>query len=176
MPPREYLKGRIATGARAGRRVRTIGGGLDLEDGTTPDGPRCATASGVSVHANVSIAARNRRRLELLCRYVARPALATERLSLLPDGRVMYELKHRSRDGTTHVVFEPLELLEKLASLVPPPRFNLVITGCLPLRPAGDRMWYLPTPPSKRRCDPAARVAGARNPSPLALGTTRGLN
>jgi len=29
-------------------------------------------------------------------------------------------------DGTTHVGFEPLELLEKLAALVPPPRVNVV--------------------------------------------------
>jgi hypothetical protein len=32
----------------------------------------------------------------------------------------------RWRDGTTHVVFEPDELVEKLAALVPPPRFHLV--------------------------------------------------
>src|SRR5260221_12735930 len=31
---------------------------------------------------------------------LARPAVATERLSLLPVGRVMYELNHRWRDGT----------------------------------------------------------------------------
>jgi ribosomal protein S27E len=120
------VTGRIATGARAGRRVRTIGGGAGFEEAATPDGPRCACTSGFSVHANVCVHARDRRRLELLCRYAARPAVATERLSLLPDGRVMYELKHTWRDGTTHVVFEPLELLEKLAALVPPPRFNLV--------------------------------------------------
>jgi len=60
------------------------------------------------------------------CRYVARPAVATERLSILPDGRVSYRLRHKWRDGTTHVLFEPLELVEKLAALVPPPRFNLV--------------------------------------------------
>jgi hypothetical protein len=77
-------------------------------------------------HANVCVPARDRRRLERLCRYVARPPIATERLSQLPDGRLLYALKHRWRDGTTHVVFEPLELLEKLAALVPPPRFNLV--------------------------------------------------
>jgi len=52
--------------------------------------------------------------------------LATERLSRLEDGRLLYELRHRWRDGTTHVGFEPLELMEKLAALVPPPRFNLV--------------------------------------------------
>ncbi len=41
-------------------------------------------------------------------------------------GRLPYRLKHRWRDGTTHVVFEPQELVEKLAALVPPPRFHLV--------------------------------------------------
>jgi hypothetical protein len=40
--------------------------------------------------------------------------IATERLSLLPDGRLLYRLKRRWRDGTSHVIFEPLELVEKL--------------------------------------------------------------
>ena len=47
-------------------------------------------------------------------------------MSILTDGRVSYCLRHKWRDGTTHVLFEPLELMEKLAALVPPPRFNLV--------------------------------------------------
>lgn len=53
-------------------------------------------------------------RLERLCRYVARPPVATERLSRMEDGR--HRLEHRWRDGTTHVVFEPQELVEKLAA------------------------------------------------------------
>src|SRR6266536_2604825 len=61
-----------------------------------------------------------------LCRYAGRPPVAIERLSLLPDGRLLYRLKRRWRNGTTHVIFEPLELIEKLAALVPAPRFNLV--------------------------------------------------
>jgi len=52
--------------------------------------------------------------------------VATERLSLLPDGRVTYGLRHPWRDGTTHVVFEPLDLVARLAALVPPPRVHLV--------------------------------------------------
>jgi len=72
------------------------------------------------------IPARNRLRLERLCRYAARPPVATHRLSLLPDGRLLYRLRHRWRDGTTHVIFEPLDLLSMLAALVPPPRFNVV--------------------------------------------------
>ena len=39
---------------------------------------------------------------------------------------LLYRLKRRWRNGTTHVIFEPLELVEKLAALVPRPRFNLV--------------------------------------------------
>jgi len=38
----------------------------------------------------------------------------------------LYRLKRRWRDGTSHVIFAPLELVEKLAALVPPHRFNLV--------------------------------------------------
>ena len=72
------------------------------------------------------VPAHDRRRLERLCRYVARPPLASERLSRgLDDGRLLYRLKRRWRDGTTAIVFEPLELIEpRLTALVPPPRFH----------------------------------------------------
>lgn len=61
------------------------------------------------------------RKLERLCRYACRPPVATERVSLLEDGRLLYRLKRRWRDGTSHVIYEPLEMVEKLAALVPPP-------------------------------------------------------
>ena len=120
------VEGRIATGTRAGQRVLRFGDRIEVEHLPTSPGQRCATVGGVSVHANVAVPARDRLRLERLCRYAGRPALATERLSRLADGRLVYVLKHRWRDGTTHVGFEPLELLEKLAALVPPPRSHLV--------------------------------------------------
>jgi len=120
------VAGRIASGRRAGRRVLRVGDCIDPEELPEPAGERCASASGVSLHANVAVPARDRQRLERLCRYVARPPVASERLSHLEDGRLLYRLKHRWRDGTTHVVFEPQELIEKLAALVPPPRFHLV--------------------------------------------------
>jgi hypothetical protein len=46
--------------------------------------------------------------LERLLRYAARPPLAAERLEPLPDGRLSYRLKTPWKDGTTHVIFEPL--------------------------------------------------------------------
>lgn len=36
-----------------------------------------------------------------------------------------YSLKTPYRDGTTHVLFEPLDFLARLAALVPPPRVHL---------------------------------------------------
>jgi hypothetical protein len=80
----------------------------------------------VSLHAGVAVPAHDRRRLERLCRYVARPPIATERLSRLPDGRLLYALKRRWRDGTTHMLFESLELIERIVALIPPPRAHLV--------------------------------------------------
>ena len=120
------ISGRVLAGPRAGARVAKVGDAIEVEDLPAPTGRSCAAISGLSVHAGVCIAARNRMRFERLCRYAGRPPLAAERLSALPDGRLLYRLKRRWRDGTTHVVFEPLDLVAKLAALVPPPRFNVV--------------------------------------------------
>ena len=113
-------------------------------------GERCASVGGVSVHANVAVPARDRRRLERLCRYGARPPVATERLSRLEDGRLLYRLKHRWRDGATHVVFTPQGLVEKLAALVPPKHFHIVrYHGVLgPCASERDRIVPAPTDPS----------------------------
>lgn len=59
--------------------------------------------------------------LEHLCRYVTRPPIATQRLALAPEGRVVYGLKRHWRDGTSAVSFDPLTFIERLAALVPPP-------------------------------------------------------
>ena len=41
------------------------------------------------------------------------------------NGRVRYELKTPWRNGTTHVIFEPLDFISRLVALVPRPRVNL---------------------------------------------------
>jgi len=55
----------------------------------------------------------------IIGRYIARPPIATGRLSLTSPGQVRYTLKTPYRDGTTHVVFEPLDCMARLAALVP---------------------------------------------------------
>ena len=83
------VAGRVATGPRAGRRVLRLGDRVDAEDLPLVEGERCTTVGGVSLHANVEAPARDRRRLERLCRYVARSPVATERLSRMEDGRLL---------------------------------------------------------------------------------------
>lgn len=78
---------------------------------------------GYSVHAGVRVAARDRGRLERLCRYAARGPIAAERLSLNSDGNILYRLRRAWRDGTSHLIFTPRQLIERLVALVPPPRF-----------------------------------------------------
>jgi hypothetical protein len=80
---------------------------------------------GFSLHAGVAAQAHESRKLERLCRYITRPAIAERRLSISPQGRVRYELKTPWRNGTTHVEFEPIDFIAKLAALVPPPRAHL---------------------------------------------------
>jgi hypothetical protein len=80
----------------------------------------------MSLHADVAVPAHDRRRLERLCRYVARPPLASERLEERPDGRLTLRLKTRWRDGTTHILMERSELIERLVPLIPPPRAHQV--------------------------------------------------
>jgi len=70
------------------------------------------------------VPAGERERLEHLCRYVARPAIATTRLALAADGRVVYGLRRHWRDGTSAVSFDPLTFIERLAALVPRPRVH----------------------------------------------------
>ena len=119
------VTGRIATGEHAGRQVQTGGDRVDPEVMEVTAAERCARLSGFSLHANVALPARDRERLERLCRYVARPPLASERLTLRPDERLVYEFKRPWRDGTAWAVYEPLEFIEKLAALVPTPRAHL---------------------------------------------------
>jgi len=76
----------------------------------------------------VVVRGEDRERREQLCRYLLRPAVAQDRLRLTEDGRrIVLELKRPWQDGTSHLVFEPLDLLARLAALTPRPRINLII-------------------------------------------------
>lgn len=86
---------------------------------------RVAKQAGFSLHAGVMAEPHQRDVLERLCRYISRPAVSEKRLALTSNGKVRYELKTPYRDGTTHVFFDPLDFIARLAALVPKPRVNL---------------------------------------------------
>lgn len=145
-------------------RGQTPGGGHPARRGDRIDpdvlsqgGARhCAAAMGFTLHAAVAVPARDRRRLERLCRYAARPPVATERLERLPDGRLLYRLRHRWRDGTTRLVFEPQQLLARLVPLIPAPgahqvRYHGVLAPC-----AGWRGLVVPSEPPSIQTAPHA--------------------
>ena len=117
------VRGLTATGARAGQRLRRV-----LKDPATGvrTAPLCFASRGFSLHAATRIAGPDRRGLERLCRYVARPALAGGRLLILDADPLSFALKTPWSDGTRHLLLSPMELLEKRAALVPPPRFHLL--------------------------------------------------
>jgi hypothetical protein len=122
--PMEQLLGssityRIAVGPQQGRKVFTLQT-LPACDESFDDG--AGKVAGFSLHAGVAARADERKKLERLCRYISRPAVSEKRLSLTPNGNVRYQLKTPYRDGTTHVIFEPLDFIARLAALVPKPR------------------------------------------------------
>jgi len=49
-----------------------------------------------------------------------RPPFSKKRLSLTKDGKVKLKLRKNYYTGETHVLFEPVEFLRRLAALVPP--------------------------------------------------------
>ena len=100
-------------GPQRGRKVFTL---QTLPD-CRPDNPLVDTlgkVAGFSLHAGVATRAHDRDQLERLCRYITRPAVSTKRLSLTRHGKVRYELKTPYSDGTTHIIFEPLDFMYRM--------------------------------------------------------------
>jgi hypothetical protein len=113
---------RVAVGPRAGQKVFSLqtvpARADDLRKGV-------AQYAGFSLHAGIGVEAAQRAKLERLARYVSRSPVSVERLDLTAQGQVRYRLKTPYRDGTTHIVLEPLDFIARLAALVPAPRVHL---------------------------------------------------
>ena len=152
------VQGRVALGARAGARVRRRGVPLDADPEPRGLGPCHARHNGFDLHAGLCVPADQPDRLERVCRYALRPPVTNDRLELTGDGHVRLELKRPWANGTTHLLFEPVELLERLAALTPRPRINLILYYGV-LAPRGGPAWSSSGPPSV-----AVRVRAPRMP------------
>ena len=156
------VAGRTALGSRAGRKPRCLRG---------PPGrpyvmpPRCASSGFFNLHAGVRAAARDRLGRERLFRYVARPPLASERLVRIDDHRVVVTFKRAWSDGTTGVILTGIELLERLAALVPRPRAHLLVYGGVFAPGSSWRREVVPDPPDNERRP--LRKNGCDHPKPV---------
>ena len=156
---------RIAVGPIAGRKTLRLQVPGALSTATQVTKRLTATRDGFSLNAAVACRAGERRKLERLCRYVARPPLALERLSRDGDGLVVHELKRPFRDGTTEFLFEPLDFLARLAALVPRPRSHLIRYHGVLAANARHRRLVVPAPgPTPAACDDEDTPAPMRAP------------
>jgi len=110
-------------GDEPGQRTRKAFGPVRVQELSTGS---VAEVGGVNVHTGPAIDGRDRRRLEQLCRYMARPPLCQDRLAKNADGKLTYSLKKAWKDGTKGILLDPLDLLARLCAIIPPPRFHLI--------------------------------------------------
>jgi hypothetical protein len=120
-----------------------------------------AEMGGFNLHAGVRVEADDRDALERLCRYMARPAVATGRVSVLPDGNVAYRVKSPRSGAATHRVMTPMEFMARLAALVPPPRTPLVRYHGVLAPNSPWRVAVVPLPPVAEKCGEGAGKTAA---------------
>jgi len=114
-------RGADLSGDRAGQRTLR----LFQQDEVKKTEP-AAVVAGVNVHAGVAFDGKDKPRLERLCRYLARPPIAQDRLALRDDGAVQYTMKKAWKDGTRAIVLQPLDLIARVCAMIPSPRFNMI--------------------------------------------------
>lgn len=115
---------RIAVGPQKGKKIFSLQT-LPPTFKETESAVLVGKVAGFSLHAGISVKAGQRDKLERLCRYISRPPVSVHRLSLTKQGKIRYELKTPYSNGTTHMIFEPLDFISKLAALVPMAGANL---------------------------------------------------
>jgi hypothetical protein len=97
------------------------------------------------------------------------PRVANERLKRNGAGDVVLQLKSAWRDGTTHIKMSPLELMQRLAALVPRPRLHLIRFHGVLAPHAGLRAAIVPGPPQK----PGDDAAHHAHEAPARMGWAR---
>ncbi len=123
---------------------------------------------GFSVDGSVRIAAADRAGRERLLRYCARPPFALDRLRELDREHLIYDPPKPGPGGTGPQRLSPLELLDRLAALVPPPRIHRhryfgVLAPNSPLRTAVTALASTAiTPPPAPTPQPSAEAAHRR--------------
>jgi hypothetical protein len=131
------------------------------------DKPLCVSLDGFTLHAATRAGALDQAGREALLRYVLRPEVAHERLERRPDGLVRITLRKAYADGTVAVDMDPLSLLCRLATSVPPPRFHTVRYAGVLASASPWRSRIAPQPPAE------AAAASVESETPKRAGGYR---
>jgi hypothetical protein len=124
---------------------------------------------GFSVDASVRIEAADRAGCERLLRYCARPPFALDRLRELGSERLLYEVTKPGPGGGGSLRLTPLEMIDPIAALVPPPRFHRHRYVSLLVRTAAHRKFpWRPRTAGVGRLPPSAadpNLGGVASPA-----------
>ena len=85
---------RTALGKYKGQKALTLGSIPNLKAQKEKDQPFLSKNSGFSLHGGVTCKSHERKKREHICRYISRPSLSEERLSVNAHGQVIYKLKN----------------------------------------------------------------------------------
>jgi len=134
-----------------------------------PKKPLSAVVAGFSLHAARTVDEDDREGLQRLCRYGLRSPFSQQRLSLLPDGRVVYRLARPwpTPTGRTELVLDPVDFLRRLAALIPAPYRNMVRYHGVFANRSRHRA-QLPAPPLSRWAEPSPPGTGPATPQEAA--------
>ena len=136
---------------------------------------------GFSLGASVGIEGADRPGLDRLLRYCARPGFAVERLREIDAEHLVYESVKPGPGGSVSVMLRPLDLIERVAALIPSPRrhrhrYYGVLAPKVPLRAQVTAFAGVPdSTPRAAATDPpepiATTVPQINTPGPSSMGT-----
>ena len=122
--------------------------------------PLCIEDAGFSLHAATRVGAEDDVGRTNLLKYVLRPPIAQEHVTLTDEGLVAIQLKKPFRDGTVSVEMDPLSLVSRLAASVHPPKFHTIRYGGVLVPHAKWRSLVVPPLPAEAAASPSASDAG----------------
>jgi hypothetical protein len=139
-----------------------------------------ARCDGFDVHCAVRIEADDDVGRERLVRYCTRPPFALDRIEVLRDGRIAYQLK-TPRRGRTHRIMTPMEFMARLCALLPPPKIPFVRYHGVFASRSSWRPLVTPKPPPSaskpkactQACAAPSRAATSSSPSPSPTATSK---
>jgi len=121
----------------------------DLLEESAADDMLAWEHGGFSLDASIRIESWDRLALERLIRYCARPPIAESRLQRSDDDKIIYKVPGDGVHAPGVLVMAPFEFLQKLSTLIPPPRVHR------------HHYWGILAPHSKLRSKAVASAAPA---------------